>query len=162
MANVLLGYRYRSRAILSGEEDGGAMSENPREPSVAPGFRLPHHPVSVRGRSRSTHDLIGRGFALVTGAEGGRWKQAAENIAARSAFPLTAYRIGADVESTCDLHELLRLGRDRALLVRPDGFVAWRSSSDHEDAEARLDEALNEICARPRSMVVDRVGAEAC
>ncbi len=145
--NVVFGHRYRSRAILC-QEDDGSLSEDPRTPSIAPGFRIPHALIRMRGKQLSLHDLTGRDFVLVAGRVGDQWVDAATRFAALTGFPLQAYRIDADIQSTQDLHRTLRLDDEAALLVRPDGFVAWRSQRGVQGAEAQLAGALEEICAR--------------
>ena len=56
--------------------------------------------------------------------------------------PLDAYRFGADLESD-GLSEAHGLGTQGALLVRPDGFVAWRDENASDDPEAELERALS-------------------
>ena len=58
---VTLGQRYGSSAIV--DEDGDdARFEHPREGTGRPGFRAPHRDLG----GRSTLDLFGRGFVLVS------------------------------------------------------------------------------------------------
>ena len=148
--NVVFGHRYRSRAVISGPDDDGSSSEDPCAPSVAPGFRVPHVPISLQGKPLSLHDLTGRDFALIAGRKGARWINAATRFAAATGFPLRAYRIDADLQSTQDLQGALRLADEGALLLRPDGFVAWRADGGSVQGaeEDRLAGALAEICAR--------------
>src|SRR5439155_22644725 len=93
-----LGYRYRSSAIVA-EDDDGAPFENPLEPSARAGFRAPH--VDLGGRS--TLDLFGRGFVLLSPSQA--WCDAS---------PVEAQRL-----------DVYGLEPEGALLVRPDGFIAW-------------------------------------
>jgi putative polyketide hydroxylase len=61
--------------------------------------------------------------------------------------PLAGYRLG--VELTGDgLAEAHGLDPDGALLVRPDGFVAWRSPAAVADPAAELDRVLRAVLAR--------------
>jgi 2-polyprenyl-6-methoxyphenol hydroxylase-like FAD-dependent oxidoreductase len=115
---IEMGYRYRSAAVVSGG-DGGPPFENPLEPSARPGFRAPH--VDLGGRS--TIDLFGRDFVLLSPSEA--WCDAS---------PVEAHRL-----------DPYGVGPDGALLVRPDGFVAWRSERFEPDA---LRQALERILTR--------------
>ena len=160
--NVVFGHRYRSQAILAGPDDDGSLSEDPYEPSVSAGFRVPHAPISFQGSPISLHDLTGRNFILIAGRAGGPWVSAATRFAAMTGFPLQAYRIDADLQSTQDLHQTLRLADDAALLIRPDGFVAWRAEGSTGSADARLAGALEKICdlsARPERLSTSLVSA---
>ena len=160
--NVVFGHRYRSQAIVPDSEDDGSLSEDPFEPSVSPGFRVPHAPISVQGKPLSLHDLTGRNFILIAGKAGAHWVSAATRFAAMTDFPLHAYRINADLQSTLDLHQTLRLADDAALLIRPDGFVAWRAEGSVGGADARLAAVLEKICylsARPERLSTSLISA---
>lgn len=143
--NAAMGYRYRSTAIIS-EDDVGPMTESPHMPSVAPGFRLPHVVLNRNGKQFSLHDLIGRDFVVVAGQEASVWASAAECLA--SNYPLTVYRIGDDFGSFCDVHAALRLSPQGAILIRPDGFVAWRTQEVCRNPKTRLGAALTRIFSR--------------
>jgi putative polyketide hydroxylase len=160
--NVVFGHRYRSQAVVPGPDDDGSSSEDPYEASVSPGFRVPHASISFQGRPISLHDLTGRNFILIAGRAGAHWVSAATRFAAITGFPLQAYRIDADLQSTQDLHQTLRLADDAALLIRPDGFVAWRAEGSIGSADARLAGALEKICdlsARPERLSTSLISA---
>ena len=75
----------------------------------------------------STHDLIGQGLTLITGPGGDAWLDAATKVAAGTPFPITAHVVGADLDSADGTFcERFGLGSDGAVLVRPDGHIAWR------------------------------------
>lgn len=130
---VMLGYRYRSAAILTEAPDDGAAFENPLQPTGRPGTRCPHLVLEDANGTFSSLDLpmCGRrhpGFALLAGPEAGLWADAARRLAATSGWPLSAYTIGADLRDVGNgWSERAKLGAGGALLLRPDGFIAWRS-----------------------------------
>ena len=129
---ITLGHRYRSAAAIVDEDGDGADREHPREPSGRPGFRAPH--VDLGGRS--TLDLFGRTFVCLSPSED--WCTAARNAgldARRIDAPDFAARYGISVEG--------------ASLVRPDGFIAWRSQRAAGDPAAGLNAALDRVLARP-------------
>jgi len=119
-----IGHKYHSSAVLSEEDDDGALHEDPRESRGRPGTRAPHLFLERGGQ---------RLFVLLSGADGGAWRDAAHAAAGQlGGLALDSYMIG----SAGDLTEPGRAGGfgDRygispsgAVLVRPDGFIAWRT-----------------------------------
>jgi 2,4-dichlorophenol 6-monooxygenase len=110
--------------------------------------------VDEQGRRVSTLDLIGRGaFSAVTGLSGEVWLQAAQQVEADLGVPLRATLIGGegarDAYGRCA--RLCEVNEDSVMLVRPDGYVSWRSTSSPADltgtAEA-LRSALAAILGR--------------
>jgi hypothetical protein len=139
-AAVEIGYGYRSSAVTGAPGDD-TLWEDPREPSGRPGFRAPHVPLD--GGSRSTVDLFGRRFVVLAGPAGEAWCTAARAASSGGPVRIEAYRLGAEIEDP--EHEVERaygIGADGAALIRPDGFVAWRTSSTGGDPEHELPAAL--------------------
>jgi 2-polyprenyl-6-methoxyphenol hydroxylase-like FAD-dependent oxidoreductase len=133
-----LGYRYRS-ASFTPDGDDESEWEDPRTPSGHPGFRAPHVQVRRDGRDLSTLDLFGRSAVLLAGADGGAWAQAGTAAADRLGLGLDVYRVGdgGDLE---DPHKRFLscygLEPAGAVLVRPDGFIAWRAVGGGEPGDA--------------------------
>jgi putative polyketide hydroxylase len=104
------------------------------------------------GTRVSTLDLYERSMVLLTSSD--KWHSAAKDVAQRLSVPLDAYRIGsgADAElspaSDADWAEVHGVTEDGAVLVRPDGFVAWRSEGPSASPETALREALTAILDR--------------
>lgn len=126
------GYRYRSGAFTGTADD---QTEDPYRPTAAPGARAPHVLLERDGESVSTVDLFARDFVLLTGSgpEGSAWSAAAEEAAERLGIAVRAYLVGPDGHLQDPAGTWARtygVGEDGAVLVRPDGFVAWRSTSD--------------------------------
>jgi 2-polyprenyl-6-methoxyphenol hydroxylase-like FAD-dependent oxidoreductase len=153
MLALLAGYRYHSAAVVT---DEGA----PTDPdSVAlvdelrgqPGARVPHVWVRHGGQRVSTLDLLGPGFALLTGDGGARWLAAAAAVWAELGVAIKVHRIGPGGE-TVDLEGrwagLTGLAPDGALLVRPDDFVGWRADKLLAHPENELRQALSTILSR--------------
>jgi 2-polyprenyl-6-methoxyphenol hydroxylase-like FAD-dependent oxidoreductase len=148
-APIELGYRHCSAAVVAGADDDGAMWEDPGEPSGRPGFRAPHVPITVDGVERSTLDLFGRDFVLLAGSDGESWCAAARAAGVSAGVPLQASRIGSDVtEATGRLETAYGTGPAGAVLVRPDGFIAWRATAPHADPEGELSSALGAAVGR--------------
>ncbi|MFF4632927.1 FAD-dependent oxidoreductase [Streptomyces griseorubiginosus] len=149
--NVALGYRYPVGAVV-GTDPATPVVPDRLDLSGAPGSRAPHLAVRLRGEPISTLDLYERSFVLLSGAgdEGG-WHAAAVRVAADTPVPLDAYRIGegpgAELtpEGGADWAQAHGTTSGGAVLVRPDGFVAWRAAGPVPDAEAVLRDVLREL-----------------
>ncbi|MFC8175970.1 FAD-dependent oxidoreductase [Streptomyces sp. NPDC057325] len=142
--NVVLGYRYPRGAVLGADEAQPVVPDGLRL-AGEPGTRAPHLWLDRAGERISTLDLYERFPVLLSSAGGtGAWHAAAARVAERLSVPLDSYRIGdgpdADLvpEAGADWAEPHGVTAGGAVLVRPDGFVAWRSEGPVEDPEAEL------------------------
>ncbi|UYQ65036.1 FAD-dependent oxidoreductase [Streptomyces peucetius] len=152
---VVLGYRYLRGAVLGTDPELPVLPKK-MDLSGAPGTRAPHMWLRRPGGGGrlSTLDLYERSFVLLTGAGSKDWSVAAELVAGRLSVVLDAYRIGegpeADLvpEAGADWAGVHGTHPDGALLVRPDGFVAWRAAGTEIDQEAALFTALMSLLRR--------------
>ncbi|WP_405814115.1 FAD-dependent monooxygenase [Streptomyces sp. NBC_01390] len=152
--NVALGYRYPRGAVLGADPAVPVVPEGVRL-TGEPGSRAPHLWLNRAGTRMSTLDLYENSVVLLSsaGAAGG-WHDAATEVARRLSMPLDSYRIGSgpDAElspaSDLDWADAHGVGTDGAVLVRPDGFVAWRSEGPSAAPEAVLREALSALLDR--------------
>ena len=152
--NVALGYRYPRGAVLGADPAVPVVPEGVRL-TGEPGSRAPHMWLNRAGTRISTLDLYEGSLVLLSSAgAGGGWHSAATDVARELAVPLTSYRIGsgsdAELSSVSDLEwaEVHGVGMDGAVLVRPDGFVAWRSEGSSANPGAALREALSTLLDR--------------
>jgi 2-polyprenyl-6-methoxyphenol hydroxylase-like FAD-dependent oxidoreductase len=99
-------------------------------PTARAGHRAPHAWLDRAGDRISTIDLTRTGFALLTGAEGAVWQQAAQETPTIAGLPLTAAVITADGPQLRDVTgafaDSYALHGPEAVLVRPDGHVLAR------------------------------------
>ena len=119
--------------------NSNAVHENPRESKGRPGTRAPHVWVNEKEQI-STLDWYGRNVVLVTGPDGAGWVKAAD--AASGAFGI---QVETRTTTACEEHGITTSG---VLLVRPDGFVAWREPGESDDADAALAAALRDLLRR--------------
>src|SRR5574340_139581 len=155
---VELNQRYQSNAVLS---ESGPPEQWPRDrelfhqPSTRPGAKIPHAwLIDEEGRRISTLDLVGHGTStVVTGLSGRAWEQAAHTVESELGVPLRTVCIG--VEGARDAYgrwaRLREVDEDGVLLVRPDGYIAWRSASAMPDVASmtqRLSTALAAVLNR--------------
>jgi len=142
MFNLLIGYRYRSAAVVTGEApvdpDTVQLVEELR---AQPGTRTPHAWVQHDGERVSTLDLLGPGFTVLTGDE--RWSAAATSASAALGIPITMHCIGDDPWAA-----VTGLASEGALLVRPDDFIGWRADELPADPGEELRQALSAILSR--------------
>lgn len=108
-------------------------------PNARPGHRAPHLPVRHNGQSLSLIDLFTLDtFTLLTGPEGSTWRAAARQLADDTLPAVKVYCVGdgqevdADTAAWCALYGVSPRG---AVLVRPDGHVAWRAAGDADGGE---------------------------
>lgn len=145
-ADIDLGYEYADSPVVSPDGSTGP----PRDPTghsylpmARPGHRMPHAWLERRGVPIATHRLMRSGrFLLLAGGDGQAWCEAA----AETELPIDAYRVAPNG----DLHDpegewADRRGHDEggAILVRPDGHVAFRARSGVSDCATRLKAAIN-------------------
>ena len=133
-AAVELGYRYHSDAVVPEAGEDGALWESPHEPTARPGSRAPHSRSGARTAPASTLDLVRRGFVLLAGPDGQEWCRGAGGAA----------DLGIPIESrpmtdAPGFAELYGTGAAGAVLLRPDGFIAWRAG--------RLPRRVTRACA---------------
>ena len=149
--NIELGYIYRSPAIIA-EDDIERGSEDPRESQGRPGSRAPHLWIEKDGPSTtlgagqriSTLDLFGRGFVLLTTREGAAWVDASRAAARQS----PGLDFDAHVIPSPEFATAYGLGDHGAVIVRPDGFVAWRSKAITSDPGRTVASALTTVLMR--------------
>ena len=104
-------------------------------PSARPGRRAPHVWLTREGRRVSTIDLFDGGFVLLSPSN--VWCAAGREVATTLAVPFRA-----EVISDPGWAEVYEVGQQGAVLVRPDGHVAWRSPDLPADPSAALHQVL--------------------
>lgn len=150
--DVELGFVYEQGAIVP---DGTTAPErdpwgSEYRPTTRPGHRLPHAWLEVKGARVSTHDLLDdhASFLLIANAEGGAWCQAARAIAQERGLRLRAVRVAADgdaLDTDRSWATLSDIGAAGAVLVRPDGMIAWRCAATPTDAPQQLRTAFHQL-----------------
>jgi putative polyketide hydroxylase len=98
--------------------------------------------VEHAGTCFAAHDLLAGRFTLLAGPEGQAWRDAAT---ADRKIPLQFICIEGAAETTKRFQELYGVTARGAVLVRPDGFIAWRSVVEVDDPVAVLTDALARI-----------------
>jgi hypothetical protein len=147
--NVELGYRYDSKAICH-DGDPGPLHENPRDSRGRVGTRAPHAWVTYNGRQVSTLDLGAGRFVIFTGPKSQSWTNAIHAVCDAGRMPIRDVDVyGLDTPGLEDpegsVAQAFGLTSDIAL-IRPDGFVAWRSKTSVGSPSAVVGAVSQAIC----------------
>lgn len=150
---VELNQRYESTAVRpeegAVEEVWARDSQRYVQATTRPGAKMPHAwLIDAQGRRVSTLDITGHGMvSLVTGLSGQAWVEAVTDLDLPFVKPVV---IGAPEAQ--DLYgnwfKVREMPEDGAILVRPDGFIAWRcteSGVNAETASKHLRDALSAV-----------------
>jgi hypothetical protein len=148
---VNMGFRYGAGAfVLEDDAETLPLAQDPGRWTGQPGTRAPHVVLGRQGQPLSTLDLFGTHFVVLAGPEGQTWLEAARCTADALHLPLDGYQIGAGDLSAAgttfaDAYGITASG---AVLVRPDGFIGWRSLNGKDDAEQEVTQALTTLLCR--------------
>jgi 2,4-dichlorophenol 6-monooxygenase len=123
---------------------------------------MPHAWLARNGAPVATHHLVAPDrFLLLAGADGEAWCAAAEGVARERGVPLGAYRVAPDGDLRDDdgtWKELRGHGDAGAVLIRPDGHVAFRAAAapvnPAEELASALDVALRTGAQRPTTLAI--------
>lgn len=134
--NVDLGYCYGSGAVLA--EEPTPPHAHPRDLQGRPGSRAPHVPLEREGRAISSIDLWGPGFVLVSARDATAWQASGQRLIGE--LPLESLQIGAAGlrDPSGAFEGAYGISTTGAVLVRPDGIVAWRVADSAEASAERL------------------------
>lgn len=159
--NCEIGYRYPHGAFVpnstdedeKGSGDGTEMWEDPYSPSATAGSRLPHVEIveahdrqcgerGGRGRTTSTLDLITTKFVLFTTESESPWVHAVQNAGFPFSKIVETYALHRGSRPFEDpngrVEEVCKLGNGGAVLIRPDGFIAWRGTQQEKGHREKL------------------------
>ncbi len=174
-----LGFHYEVGALVGDGTPAPEASVQHYSPDARPGSRLPHLWLEMAGRRRSTLDLAAHDRATwFVGAAADGWLRAAAAVAGRCRPPLAVVRVvGADVAAAAatgsdagagrdgcgDARDVggqwcsvFGVGADGAVLVRPDGHVAWRCPvAAGQDGAEVLAQALAAVWCRPLAVATE-------
>ena len=142
-----LGFHYEAGALV---QDGTALP--PREdedlelvPNARPGSRAPHFGLVRDGAPCSSLDVFDGHLTLLAGPEeAAAWRAAA----AERSPAVQVVIVGEDAEDPAGVFPSLYGVTTGAVLVRPDGHVAWRTATCPADPEGALRSALDRVLSR--------------
>ncbi|MGX7006087.1 FAD-dependent oxidoreductase [Caballeronia sp. KNU42] len=153
---VEMNQRYNSSAVIPDLQAAGEEWKRDQElylqATSRPGAKIPHAwLIDKHGNRISTLDVTGKGkFSLVTGLSGGAWVKAAEDLGLPFLRTVVTGANGSQ-DPYCDWQRLREISEGGALLIRPDGYVAWRQSENVFDgamAKELLESALSGLLGK--------------
>ena len=150
---MVLGYRYYSSAVVGAPRDGLVVPPEFR-PTAEPGSRAPHMWLRTGPATGCQHwTCMSRRWyssAVATAEHGTR--PGCERPS--TGVPLGCYRVGHGaeydlvLEDGSDWAQVHGTDSDGAVLVRPDGSVAWRARTSGADPERTLADVLDAVLSR--------------
>jgi hypothetical protein len=149
-----MGYCYESTAIVAESRATDATPVAQSRLSCRSGRHAPHVWLTRNGNCLSTLDLYDQSLTLVAGSAGTAWCEAAQQITQTHDVPLTAHLIGPEAElQDADHHwnDVYGINTEGALLIRPNGFVAWREPEAVSDHLTALRDVIEQIVGRSSS-----------
>jgi 2-polyprenyl-6-methoxyphenol hydroxylase-like FAD-dependent oxidoreductase len=135
---VTMGYRYDSSAVIDPVVRVPSTEDVAASLDGAPGSRIPHRWLD--SSNVSTVDLNESHFAVLAGPAGDDWCDAARKVADSRGMDLRAVRLSERWASSVNLEN------DGVILLRPDGFIAWRTRGTADTAT--LDKVLASVTGR--------------
>lgn len=141
------GYTYTGPLIAPGS-DGSPPDQSDivtYRPTTRTGARLPHASVLHEGRPIPVHDLLcADGLTLLT-SSASQWSAALRTQRDLAALPVVVTCLAAaDPRDEGELLALFEVGEQGAVLVRPDGHVAWRTTKAAPEGSSDLNRFLEE------------------
>ena len=133
-----------SSAVIADVQDGEEVWQRDKglhlQETTLAGAKIPHAwLVDRRGLRVSTLDVTGKGkFSIVTGLAGRAWVAAAQELDL-SYLRVIVVGEGDSLDPYGEWQRKREIDEAGALLIRPDGYVAWRRcEAIYEVAEAKL------------------------
>ena len=150
---VEMNQRYKSNAVIFDPADGEEIWEKDPvlylQATTRPGAKIPHvWLVDKNGHKVSTLDVVGKGmFSLVTGLSGQAWVGGAAELNLSYLRTVVIGEVGTE-DPYYNWRRMSEIEEGGALLVRPDGYIAWRhigSVMDIDEARVKLNEVLKAL-----------------
>jgi len=155
------GYAYRSPLVFDEGNPAQPRDVNTYDATAAPGGRAPHCWLKLPegGPTISTVDLFkDLRFTLLAGRDAQPWIQAFAKAASKAGIRSQAFAVGAHRDLLDHLgafHDLYEISPRGAVLVRPDGHVAWRAKEAMPHPDRTMAQVIGAFASKP-----DRRAAE--
>jgi hypothetical protein len=148
-----LGFAYHSTAVVPDATQPPEVEDEVIDyvPSGRPGHRAPHVWLEREGVQISTLDLFGRGFTLLARSPGRPWAESAVEAGRSFGIEIKTQTIGSNgdfIDEGGAWSQAYGVADSGAVLVRPDGHVAWRSAGAAVDGGKALCSAVGTVLGR--------------
>jgi 2-polyprenyl-6-methoxyphenol hydroxylase-like FAD-dependent oxidoreductase len=148
--SVDLGAVYSSAAVVNDDADATADIMEPTAPARV-GARAPHVMVKRAGWHRSTTDVTGTRMVLIAPPQAHTWVRDVSDAARALGVPLEVTLFTppcTDVQAARLWRDAYGVAVERAVLVRPDGHIAWITPATASNPAALASEVLARILDR--------------
>ncbi|OTY59615.1 FAD-binding monooxygenase [Bacillus thuringiensis serovar graciosensis] len=143
---VTVGYQYCSEAIL--DESATPHRMDIVDLNGRPGTRAPHFWGMYKGKEVSILDLFGNNFVLLTGVDNSSWAEAVYDVSSNLGINIKVYRVGLSGDFIAQENvfcELYGIENEGVVLIRPDGFIGWRSEKAVVNPDVMLEEVMSNL-----------------
>ncbi|MCW9132597.1 FAD-dependent monooxygenase [Bacillus paramycoides] len=143
---ITAGYQYCSEAIIDKCTTSHRMDIV--DLNGRPGTRAPHFWGMYEGKKVSILDLFGNNFVLFTGAEPSVWTEAANVVSSRLGVKIKVYQVGLTgdfIDQSNNCRNLYGIENGGAVVIRPDGFIGWRTENEVLKPNVLLEEVMNNL-----------------
>lgn len=143
---VTVGYQYCSEAIL--DESATPHRMDIVDLNGRPGTRAPHFWGMYKGKEVSILDLFGNHFVLLTGVDNSSWAEAVYDVSSKLGINIKVYRVGLSGDFIAQENvfcELYGIENEGVVLIRPDGFIGWRSEKAVVNPDVMLEEVMSNL-----------------
>jgi hypothetical protein len=155
---VEFGAVYESSAVVADGTSPPVVDDSYSDyvQTATPGCRAPHVWLGGPAAKFSILDLFGRSFTLLTAPGGAMWRAVGAVVSNDLGVPIDSYTVGGTgLQDDGSFARAYGLASDGAVLIRPDGHVAWRGARGPASAIA-LSAALTQILGRSSARVPAR------
>ncbi len=135
LIGIDLGYAYEEGALVADGSAPIAVSDpvSDYRPSTRPGARFPHFWLDAHRQTRSSHELFDYGRSTLLLGDSVRRVEAGsaalDEVAERLGLRLVSLAgVGVPLAHQAAVHTHCEITAEGALLIRPDGHVAWRQA----------------------------------
>jgi hypothetical protein len=98
------------------------------------------------GKQISTLDLFGRHFTLLGGPDAHEWARCAQAVSADSKLALDCFCGGSEgLDDHGNLAAAHGIEPSGCVIVRPDGFIGWRSRNAEPPSTRRLSTVMAQL-----------------
>ncbi|MCU5111598.1 FAD-dependent monooxygenase [Bacillus wiedmannii] len=143
---VTVGYQYCSKVIIDDPATPHRMDII--DLNGRPGTRAPHFFGMYEGEKVSILDLFGNNFVLLTEVENSSWVEAVFDVSFKLGIIIKMYRVGVSGDFIAQenvFRELYGIENEGVVLIRPDGFIGWRSEKAVVNPAVMLEEVMSNL-----------------
>ncbi|MEM6475388.1 MAG: FAD-dependent monooxygenase [Pseudomonadota bacterium] len=152
-----IGYVYERGALVTGGQKPQQPDVTSYTPSTVAGARFPHMWLQGQHGRYSSHALLGyNGWTLLCAGGGEHWAGAARRLGVKA---IALEGLDAGPAQRQALRDLCGIGKTGAILIRPDGHVAWRCDHLPQDAGDTLRAVIEECGLLPSDTAIPSCAA---